>query len=209
MEKFSISAQIRSSTVKPDHVRANKMTPAVVYGHKIAPQSLQLSTGDLTKLVRVAGQTHMIDLDIEGKKTSVLVHDVQRHPVTGDLVHVDFFAVSQADKITVHIPVKFVGVSPAVRSGAQLEQPIHSLEVRLLPRDLINEIEVDISSMVRNNDAVHVSALVSKYSKIEFITPLEDAIVIAKQFDEKALEEVQASETIAANEQKAENKAAA
>jgi large subunit ribosomal protein L25 len=208
MQKLSISAQIRSASAKPDHVRANKMTPAVIYGHKVAPQSLQLISGDLSKLVRAAGLTHIVEIDVEGKKSSVLIHDIQRHPVTGDLVHVDFFVVSQTEKLTVNIPVKLVGESLAVREGAQLEQPIHQIEVRLLPADLVDAIEVDISALKKSNDVIHISDIAAQFKKMEFLTPGTNVIVSAKNFDEKSLEEAETVVTAAANEEKAEAKAA-
>jgi len=208
MEKFSITAQLRDSTIKSDHVRAQKMTPSVIYGHNVPSQSLQVSTGELARLVRSAGMTHIIDLSIDGKVSQVLIHDIQRHPVTGDLIHVDFFAVSKSEKITVQLPVKIVGDSNAVREGAQLEQPIHHIEARLLASDLVDALEVDISVLVKSGDSVHISDIASKYPKIDFITPPENVIVLAKQFDEKALEEVATAETVAANEAKAEEKAA-
>jgi large subunit ribosomal protein L25 len=179
MEKLALNSAIRDLAVKPADVRANKMVPAVVYGHNLAPVHLSVSNSDFLRTFRKSGYTHLVDLAVDGKKHTVLVHEVQKHPVTGNFLHVDFFAVSMKEKIHVAIPVKLIGKSQAALEGAQIEQNLHQIDVKVLPADLVDSFEVDIEKLVKIGDSIHVSDIVAAYSKFEFITPATDSIVAA------------------------------
>jgi large subunit ribosomal protein L25 len=179
MEKLALNSVIRDLAVKPADVRANKMVPAVVYGHSLAPVHLSVSNSDFLRTFRKSGYTHLVDLTVDGKKHTVLVHEVQKHPVTGNFLHVDFFAVSMKEKIHVAIPVKLIGKSQAALEGAQIEQNLHQIDVKVLPADLVDSFEVDIEKLVKIGDSIHVSDIVAAYPKFEFITPAIDSIVAA------------------------------
>lgn len=197
MEKLALSAATRDLNAKPSELRANKLVPAVVYGHNVAPIHVTVGNSDFLRLFRKSGKTHLIELSIDGKKHSVLAHEVQKHPVTGDFLHIDFFAVSAKEKIHVAIPVALVGKSQAQVEGALIEQNLHQIDVKVLPADLVDAIEVSIESLVKVGDVVHVSDIVGNYKKLEFITPASDAIVSAHapkpNRDEEAAEETVAA----------------
>ncbi|MDQ1343663.1 MAG: large subunit ribosomal protein [Patescibacteria group bacterium] len=179
MEKLTLSAVTRDLTVKTSELRTNKLVPAVVYGHNLAPVHVSVGTSDFLRLFRKAGKTHLIELSIDGKKHSVLAHEVQKHPVTGDFLHIDFFAVSAKEKIHVAIPVSIVGKSQAQLEGALIETNLHQIDVKVLPANLVDSIEVSIEALVHIGDVVHVSDIMANYPKLEFITPATDAIVSA------------------------------
>lgn len=113
MEKFTLVATARDTETKLSTLRGEKKVPAVVYGHKVAAQSVSVGASELLKVFRKSGKTHIVELTLDGKKQDVLIHEVQRAPVSGDFLHVDFFVVSATEKIHVHIPVHLVGTSPA------------------------------------------------------------------------------------------------
>lgn len=179
MEKFVLTATLRDITQKTSDIRNNKLVPAVVYGHNVAPTHISVDASEFLKLSRKAGTTHLVELSVEGKKYPVLIHEFQKHPVGGQYLHVDFFAVNISEKISVQIPLRLVGKSQAVVEGAELIQNLHMVEVKSLASDLVDAIEVEIDTLVRVGDVIHVSDIVAKYPKIEFITPSIEAIVSA------------------------------
>ncbi len=179
MEKLALNSAIRDLAAKPSDLRAKKLVPAVVYGHNVAPIHVTVGNSDFLRLFRKAGMTHIIELNVDGKKHNVLAHEVQKHPVTGDFLHIDFFAINAKEKVHVAIPVKLVGKSQAQTEGALIESNLHQIDVKALATDLVDEIEVDIAKLEKVGDVIHVSDVAGNYKKLEFVTPATDAIVAA------------------------------
>jgi large subunit ribosomal protein L25 len=98
----------------------------------------------------------LISLDIDGKPTNVMVKDIDLHPVTNKVMHVDFYAPEAGKKVTANIPLEFVNESPAVKAGAQLVKVLHEIEVEALPENLPHSLEVDLSIMTTVDVSVHV-----------------------------------------------------
>ena len=179
MEKFTLQSQVRDMEIKMIDLRASKRIPAVVYGHAVEPTHVTVDNSEFLKLYRKAKGTHLVELSLAGKSTTVLIHETQRHPVSGDFLHVDFFAVSAKEKIHVEIPVELIGKSQAVVEGAEVIQNLHMIDVKVLPADLVDKIEVDLVLLARVGDAIHVSDIVAHYPKLEFITPMNESIASA------------------------------
>lgn len=179
MEKLALSAALRDLVAKPSDLRANKLVPGVVYGHNVAPIHVTVGNSDFLRLFRQSGKTRLVELSVDGKKHNVLVHELQKHPVNGDFLHIDFFAVSAKEKIHVAIPVKLVGKSQAQVEGAFIEANLHQIDVKVLPANLVDAIEVSIEPLIKIGDVIHVSDIASNYPKLEILTPASDAIVSA------------------------------
>jgi large subunit ribosomal protein L25 len=179
MEKFVLSSQARDVAVKTSEIRLAKNVPAIVYGHGLAPKAISVNNSEFLKVYRKAGGTHLVELTIDGKVQNVLIHETQRDPVKGDFWHIDFFAVNIKEKIHVQIPVVLVGKSQAVVEGAEVIQNLHSLDVKVLPADLVDRIEVDLAPLVRVGDVIHVADIVANYKKFEILTPKTESIVSA------------------------------
>ena len=132
-------------------LRKKGFIPAVVYGKKTPACSLQVDFQDFKDVYKKAGDTDIIDLIIEdGKKEqkkSVLIYNVSNHFLDGLPIHIDFYEVEMDKLITAHVPVVFVGESPAVKLGGVLVKPTQEIEVEALPMDLPHEIVVDISTL--------------------------------------------------------------
>lgn len=179
MEKLALSAALRDLVAKPSDLRANKLVPGVVYGHNVAPIHVTVGNSDFLRLFRQSGKTRLVELSVDGKKHNVLVHELQKHPVNGDFLHIDFFAVSAKEKIHVAIPVKLVGKSQAQVEGALIEANLHQIDVKVLPANLVDAIEVSIEPLIKIGDVIHVSDIAGNYPKLEILTPASDAIVSA------------------------------
>lgn len=137
-------------------IRTEGLVPAVYYGFKKEATSISVPSVDFIKLFREAGETTAITLDVGGEKVSCLVHDVQRDPVTGAPVHVDFLVVDMNKETEVSVPLEFEGISEAEKSGIGMVMKVmHEISVSALPADLPHSILVDISILATLSDAIH------------------------------------------------------
>lgn len=133
---------------KVNALRNEGRVPAVVYGGKGGTVPLVLDAKEFNKLFKVAGETTLIKLSVDGSVKNVLIHDVSRDTMTGKVEHVDFYEVKMDEKIVTKVPLEFVGVSLAVVDlGGVLVKAMQELEVRALPADLPREIVIDISAL--------------------------------------------------------------
>jgi large subunit ribosomal protein L25 len=157
-----LSAETRSATGKGANrkLRVTGRIPAVVYGKGRDAQAVVLDPKALDTLLRAsgAGLNTLIDLSVAGRTDTVLVKELQRHPVHGAFLHVDFFQVDLTQKITVSVPIHFVGKARGVEFGGILDHPLRELEVECLPRAIPEFVEVDVSAL-DVGDAIHVSEL--------------------------------------------------
>ena len=140
-------------------IKNQGFVPAVIYSHNEKPVSLKVSERDITTLLSHAvGEHLLVDLEIAGGSASqlALIQEVQHHPVTQKVLHVDFHGVSANEEIESSIPVEPTGESVGVKSfGGILEQLMRSLEIKCLPKDLPEIIYVDVSQLNIGN-ALHV-----------------------------------------------------
>ncbi|HNS52104.1 MAG TPA: 50S ribosomal protein L25 [Anaerolineae bacterium] len=155
----------RSRTVIGKQVRqmrAKEWVPAVVYGPDQAARSIEASERVLGQVLRSAGSTSLVDLfvDEEPAATAVLVREVQRNPLNGRLVHVDFYQVRLTEKVKTTPPIHFHGEPALVKAGqAVLLHSMTQVAVECLPTDLIQGIDVDVSGLVNVGDAIFVRDL--------------------------------------------------
>jgi len=138
-------------------LKARGIVPAIVYGAKMKPEALQVSRREIsTVLSHASGENILVDLEVAGEVRTVLLQEVQHSPVGGDILHVDFHAVSMDEKIEADIPVEPTGTANGVKNfGGLLEQSLRTLEVECLPRDLPDVITVDVSHL-NIGDSIHV-----------------------------------------------------
>src|SRR5215510_3059225 len=140
-------------------LRARGLIPAVIYGGKVKPQSLQVATRDINALMsHASGENVLVELEIAGEKSNraALVQEVQHSPVGGEIVHVDFHAISMDETIQAEVPLEPTGTPVGVKTfGGLLEQSLRALAIECLPRDLPDRISVDVSQL-NIGDSVHV-----------------------------------------------------
>jgi len=163
MEKIVLKAQKRTVFGKKNKILRQKgLIPAVLYGKKIEENyPLEVKAQDFRNVYKKAGDTNIIDLVFEdqGKEQvkSVLVQDVSSHFLNGLPMHIDFYEVEMSQLIKAHIPINFIGESPAVAAkGGILIKSMNEIEVEALPKDLPHEISVDISVLAEFNQTIYV-----------------------------------------------------
>ena len=142
-------------------LRRDGLLPAVVYGHGVASESLQLEARAFDDLRRRHGRNTLVDLTVDGGRARpVLVHAVHEHPVKRSTLHVDLYLVRMTEEITVEVPVVAVGESHAVEKlGGTLLHVADTVKVRALPGDLPQTIEADISVLDSFEAVIHVGDL--------------------------------------------------
>jgi large subunit ribosomal protein L25 len=140
-------------------LRARGLIPAVIYGGKVKPQSLQVAARDINAMMsHASGENVLVELEISGEKSNraALVQEVQHSPVGGEIVHVDFHAISMDEMIQAEVPLEPSGTPVGVKTfGGLLEQSLRALAIECLPRDLPDRISVDVSQL-NIGDSIHV-----------------------------------------------------
>jgi large subunit ribosomal protein L25 len=160
METVALTAHKREAGTRPRDLRREHKVPGVFYGFGKENLSLVLDYIEFRNAYRDAGQNTIIELDIDGEKMKVLVHDVQYDPVHDTFAHVDFVNVRMDREIQTSVPIKFVGEAPAVKNlGGVLNTTREVVEIKCLPDRLMHEFEVDISGLADFHNAIHVSDL--------------------------------------------------
>ena len=159
MAEQKLIAEVRGDTGKgvARKLRASGRVPAVLYGHGLSPLSLSVDARDLFHVLHTgAGANVLVDLVVDGARHLALPREVQRNHIKGQLVHVDFLAVSRDERIAIDVPVREVGESPGVKAGGVVEHHLFELHVECLPSDVPEHIDVDISSL-ELGDALRVA----------------------------------------------------
>ncbi len=149
--------RIRGKKVR--FMRREGTIPANVYGRGSDSMQVQVDAMEMGKLLSEHGTGGIIALSLTGEKhpKSVLVREIQRDPLTDNVLHVDFQQVSMSEEVKVSVPLVLVGESPAVKAKAGiLLQVVYNLEIRGQARQIPEKIEVDISDLIEAEQAVHL-----------------------------------------------------
>src|SRR6516225_8365339 len=142
--------QMRRGGVKK--LRDAARVPAVIYGRQAKPQNLEINAKEIGELIHhSASENLLVDLAVENDaraKRLALVQEVQHHPLSGKVLHVDLHEVAENEKVTVSVPVETTGEAAGVKTGGgTLEHVMHKLKVRCLPKDLPEHIVIDVTAL--------------------------------------------------------------
>ena len=143
-------SQVQRAEVKK--LRASGRVPATIYGRQAKPQNLEINAKEISDLIHhSASENLLVDLSVENdarSKRLALVQEVQHHPTDGKVLHVDFHEVAENEKVTVNVPLETTGEAAGVKNGGGvLEHVLFKLKVRCLPKDLPEQIVVDVSHL--------------------------------------------------------------
>ena len=156
-------------------LRREGFTPVNLYGPNIESIPLQTETSLLKRLIARVGRNALVTLRIDGDKKSrrVMVRDIQRNPLTEELLHVGFFQVEMTHRVRAEVPLLFLGEAPAVKNRrGMLLQNLTALQVEALPGELPRNIEVDLSGLEELDQAIHVRDV-----------PVDDAVEVLNDPD--------------------------
>ena len=150
MEVQSLSLSQRTVTGKKvKQLRRQGILPVHMYGSGTDSKVLQGSAGELRRILPRVGTNIPVSVQIDGSddENICFVREVQRHPLTEDLLHIDFIRVDVTQTISAEVPITLVGSAPATQQGGTLLQPLTSLLVEALPMDMPASIEADVSGL--------------------------------------------------------------
>jgi len=174
MKSIAISGSPRENVGKRDakELRYQSLVPAVLYGGPTQTH-FSVSASDL-KAVVYTPVVHFINLEIAGVSSQAIIKDLQFHPLTEQIIHVDFLLLDENKPITIEIPVNLTGTSPGVKTGGKLVQKLRKLRIKALPKDHLDAIDVSIDTLDVGR-AIKVSDLV--VANLTITNAKEDTIV--------------------------------
>lgn len=160
-KKYQLTATPRTLVGrKVKQLRAAGQLPANIFGKGVESMSIAVATDAFEKVYDQAGETGLIELTVDSAVHPVLVHTVQVHPVTSEILHIEFFQVNLKEKVHANVPLETVGESLAVKDSiGALLTPVSEVEVEALPAEIPESIEVDISTLAALDDEIKVKEL--------------------------------------------------
>ena len=194
-----LTATMRSKADKLASIRSNGMIPAVVYGARVENTMVSVSSIDFEKILKVAGESSTIVLELKNdkeevlpagktesvKKIDVLIHEVQVDPIKGFPIHIDFLAIDMNKPVEVTIPIEFTGVAPAEKDGlGVLVKVMHEVEIEALPKDLPHNFSVDLSTLIALDDQIHVKSITLPKG-VKMITDGEEVVALISAIKEE------------------------
>lgn len=152
---LTLNVNLRDKNTKIEDLRLSGLIPAVYYGKAETSTSITIVRTDFIKVWREAGESAVVTLLLPDGPKDSLIHEVDLDPVSGVPRHVDFYVFEKGHKVTVSIPLEFIGTSRAIKDfGGTLVQVMHELKVEAVPKDLPQSIPVELSSLVNFGDQI-------------------------------------------------------
>ncbi|MGK2849127.1 MAG: 50S ribosomal protein L25 [Minisyncoccota bacterium] len=182
MAEFILEAKKREKAGKDLYMsRKQDLIPAIAYGHGSETHMVWIKYLDFSRVYAQAGESSLIKMSFgTADAVNVLIHDVQRHPLSNRFTHVDFFQVHMNEKLEAHIPLEFVGEAPAVRGfGGVLVKPIEEVLVSCLPKDLPHSLPVDLAVLKTFDHQIQVKDI-SVPAGVEILTDVNSVIALVE-----------------------------
>jgi large subunit ribosomal protein L25 len=201
MSEVVISAEIRNDlgTANVRKIRKQGRVPGIVYGADKTPSPVTFDKLELARMLR--NEHSIINVTIAGEEQQSVVKSVQVHPLTGDLLHIDFMRVVAGQELTITVPVNIIGTAVGIKSGGIFSVARHDVQISVLPRFMPDHIDIDCSAL-NIGDAIRIKDI-----KAENFILLDDEdeivcqVVMPRKEEEKeevAAEEIAEPEVITA-----------
>jgi large subunit ribosomal protein L25 len=202
---LTLAVERRDKASKNETLRGSGKMPAVFYGPKEESTPIAVNAKEFGKVWKKAGESSVIILKDGASEHEVLIHDIDIHPVSGELRHADFYVIEKGKKVEVSVPLVFAGVSPAVKDLAGILVKVHrEIEIEAAPRDLPHELTVDISKLVELTSVIKAKDIVLPAGVELKINP--DEVVASIAVAKEEVEEVAAAPDLSAIEVEAKGK---
>lgn len=185
---ISLKVEKREGRTTADTLRAEGRTPAILYGPKEPALPIVVDARKLEHVWKEAGQTSIVTLQGAGDDKDTLIHDIQVHPVTGRLLHADFYVLEKGKKIKIAVPLSFTGEAPAEKAGHIISKALHEIEIEVAPADLPHTLPVDISRLENVGDHILTSQIPIPQSAT-LIGNGDETVVSVTAFVEEKIEE--------------------
>ena len=147
MHDIKFAAEPRSGEIKAKNLLLQGRVPVILYGPEQESVSATIDKVELLRVIDKIAETTSIVLDLEGKEYRAFVKAIQRNKVTDSIIHMDLFVPSQGHKMELNIPIRLIGTPAGVDKGGILDHILNELPVSVLPKDIVDSIDIDISSL--------------------------------------------------------------
>lgn len=180
MTKTSLKAENRKITGrKVKALRKEGRLPANIYGRDVKSLAIEVNSKEFKEVFKKVGETGIVEISVGKENRPVLIHNVQVHPATDEVLHVDFMQVNLKKKVTAQIPVELTGESPAEKGGiGTAVLLVQELEVEALPTDFPEKFEIDASKLTEVDQVVKIADL--KYDKEKVEVKADAETILAK-----------------------------
>lgn len=195
---ITLDAELRDVKVNPKIIRRAGKIPAVFYGNGKESTPIAVDAPRFEKVYDEAGESTIISLKTPKGTLDALIHDVALDPVIGNPIHIDFYVVAKDQKLSVDVPIEFIGVAPAEKLGGIVMRIMHEVRVEALPSKLPSRITVDLAKLVDMESSITVAdldlgegvrALVPLTETVAGVTePQEEEEVVAAPVDLSVIE---------------------
>jgi large subunit ribosomal protein L25 len=213
--ELELSLDARDASGKQNkRLRRQGVVPGVVFGKGNESVPVQVDGKAFETLYRAAGRTALVKINVPGAAgtKSAMIKGVQRNPLNGQALHVDFFLVDLKHEIQSEVPLTFVGEPPAVeQTGGTLMTPIDHLKIRALPADIPHEIQVDLTPLTDLEAAIHVRDVVLPDGKVTILNEPDELLarVLPPRVEEEevvpaeeaAMEQAEAAQSVPETEE--------
>lgn len=174
MEKIKLAVSKRE-TKTPNQLRRDGFIPGTLYGAGVESECIQVCAKEFSRLPQAA-YSHMLELDYAGTPVNAIIRQVQRKSTTDSVVTVELYRVNLDKKISVTVPLKFVGACPAIHAGGVAVENFQEAELECLPGEIPDFVEVDMSMIETVESAIHFGQLKLSPS-IKILNPHDEIIV--------------------------------
>lgn len=195
--KMQIEQRADFGKNRVNKMREENLIPGVIYSRGKETQHVNINGIEFLRVYRVAGTSSMIDLELDGASTPVIIKDVQRDPVRGNFIHIDFQELNMKEKIKMFIPISILNRDEIKLQPSTLMQFLDQVEIECLPGDIPFNAEVDVED-IDFTTPIYVSDLdIAKNEKIEILTELDHVVCTLTEptIEEEEDEEVDEDES--------------
>lgn len=201
---LALEVRPRDKKESAEVLRKRGSVPAVFYGPKEGATAIAIDALRLERVWKEAGETTVITLTGVGEDKDTLIHDAQFHPVTGKLLHADFYVLEKGKKVKINIPLEFEGQAPAEKAGHIVVKALHEIEIEVAPAELPRSLAVDLSKLEQVGDHITV-AEIKLPASATLVTHRDEIVVSVTEFKEEPVEIAPLPETIIEGEAPAES----
>lgn len=210
MNTIKIVAQERKGLGKEltNKVRLEGKMPAVIYGKNQESISISLDYNEMYKsLFKGMGRNNLYTITLDKKSYDVIPYDLQIHPLSREVQHIDFKMVKENEKVKIKVPIKQTGVSVGVKKGGKLDQKLPSITLKLLPNDICKEIFVDVTGLDQEQQLLVKDLKLPASAEVLKVASNAPVIIVSASGDVKTEEQPEKEKVAAKAAPKAEAKA--
>lgn len=184
---LTLEVKPREESKSAEKLRDEGFVPAVFYGPKEKTTAVSIDARKFASTWKQAGETTIVKLSGAGDDVDTLIRDVQVHPVSGAVLHVDFYALEKGKKVTISVPLEFEGAAPAEKEGHIISKALHEIEIEVAPQELPHSLSVDLTKLANVGDHITAADIVLPPSAV-LLTEAGEIVASVTEFQEEKVE---------------------